>query len=323
MRYIIYGAGAIGGTIGAGLFEAGRDVVLIARGDHGRAIAANGLRFGTPRGGWRTLGIAVVERPSDLTLRADDVVVLAMKSQDTAAALEALTPVAPAGIAIACAQNGVENERLALRHFANVHGVCVRMPSVYLEPGVVRVHEVESLGICDVGRYPTGVDALDRAIAADFTAASILSDALDDVMALKYAKLALNVTNVLDAAIGRERVDPASTELSKRARKEALDAFAAAGIAVSTKPDARAAARSRVDVDGAGHAGGSAYQSLARNTGRLEADYLNGEVVLLGRLHGIPTPANEALIALAKRLIEQRTPAGSLTIAEVEASLAF
>ena len=46
MRYIIYGAGAIGGTIGAGLFEAGRDVVLIARGDHGRAIKSGGLRFG-------------------------------------------------------------------------------------------------------------------------------------------------------------------------------------------------------------------------------------------------------------------------------------
>ena len=48
MRYIIYGAGAIGGTLGACLFEAGREVVLIARGAHGRAIAEKGLRFGSP-----------------------------------------------------------------------------------------------------------------------------------------------------------------------------------------------------------------------------------------------------------------------------------
>jgi 2-dehydropantoate 2-reductase len=321
VRYIIYGAGAIGGTIGAGLFEAGRDVVLIARGDHGRAIKSGGLRFGTPRGGWRTLPIPVVERPAELTIGAGDLVILAMKSQDTAGALEALSLVAPADVPVACAQNGVENERLALRHFANVHGICVRMPSVYLEPGVVRVHEVESHGICDIGRYPRGLDDLDRAVAADFNAGSMLSDALDDVMALKYAKLALNVTNVLDAAIGRDRVDPASTTLSKRARAEALAVFAAAGITVSTHADPRTASRTRVAVEGAGHAGGSAYQSLARNTGRLEADYLNGEVVLLGRLHGIPTPANDALVDLAKRLIKHRTPAGSLTIADVEAGL--
>jgi 2-dehydropantoate 2-reductase len=321
VRYIVYGAGAIGGTIGAGLFEAGREVVLIARGDHGRAIAERGLRFGTPSGGWRTLPIAVAEHPRDLTLGTDDVVILAMKSQDSAGALEALSLVAAPDVPVACAQNGVENERVALRHFANVHGICVRMPSVYLEPGVVRVHEVESLGICDVGRYPHGIDEVDRTMAADFNAASILSDALPDVMALKYAKLALNVTNVLDAAIGRERIDPASTELSKRARKEALDVFAAAGIAVSTQADPRTASRTRVAVGDAAHAGGSAYQSLARNTGRLEADYLNGEVVLLGRLHGIPTPANDALVDLAKRLIAHRTPAGSLTIADVEAGL--
>ena len=320
MRYIIYGAGAIGGTIGASLFESGRDVVLIARGEHGRTIAARGLRFATPGKGSRTLRVPVVEHPRELTIGAGDVVVLAMKSQDTAGALEALSLVAPVDTAVACAQNGVENERSALRHFANVHGMCVRMPSVHLEPGVVLVHEVENNGICDVGRYPHGVDELDRAIAVDLEASNIRSYALEDVMAVKYAKLALNVTNALDAAIGRD-ADPASTDLSKRARREALDVFAAAGIAVSTQPDLRTSSRTRVEVEGAAHAGGSSFQSLARGAGRLEGDYLNGEVVLLGRLHGVPTPANELLQALAIRLIKERIPAGSLTIADVEAGL--
>jgi 2-dehydropantoate 2-reductase len=321
MRYILYGAGAIGGTIGASLFEGGRDVVLIARGEHGRAIAANGLRFGTPRGGWRVLPIAVVEHPRDLTFGPDDVVILSMKGQDTQAALDALSLAAPAETHVACAQNGVENERQALRRFANVHGMCVRMPGVHLEPGVVAVHEVENNGICDVGTYPRGVTDVDRTIAADLEASAIQSLALDDVMSVKYAKLALNVTNALDAAMGRGEVDPASTELSKRARQEARDIFAAAGIAVSTQPDLRASHRTREPIGDLAHAGGSAYQSLARGLGRLEADYLNGEVVLLGRELGIPTPANAFLQDLAIRLVQTHTPPGSLTIEEVEAGL--
>jgi hypothetical protein len=48
MRYVIYGAGAIGGVIGGKLFQAGHEVVLIARGAHYDAVAARGLRLETP-----------------------------------------------------------------------------------------------------------------------------------------------------------------------------------------------------------------------------------------------------------------------------------
>jgi 2-dehydropantoate 2-reductase len=315
MRYIIYGAGSIGGTIGASLFEAGRDVVLIARGDHGRAIAERGLRFGNPAGGWRQLAIPVVDHPARLTIGAGDVVVLAMQSQGTAAACEALALIASPDVPIACAQNGIENERIALRHFANVHGMSVRMSGVQVEPGCVAVHDTPSNGIVDVGRYPHGADDLDRAIAADLAAASIVSLALDDVMASKRAKLANNVTNTLEAAMGRGAPD---TELSKRARQEAFDVFAAAGMTVTTAPDPRVAGRKRAPVEDTQAGGNSAFQSLARGRARLEADYLNGEIVLLGRLHGVPTPANALLQALALRLVNERIPAGSLTIAEIQ-----
>lgn len=315
MRYIIYGAGAIGGTIGACLHEAGREVVLIARGAHGRTIAEKGLRFGSPDGGWRVLRIPIVSQPSDFKFAAGDVVLLSMKSQDTVAALDALVTAAPQSIHIACAQNGVENERAALRRFPNVHGMCLRMPGVHLEPGVVQVHQSGNNGICDIGRYPEGATDVDRAIAADLHAANILSDPLEDIMALKYAKLALNVTNALEAAIGAGAPD---TDLSKRARQEALDVFAAAGHNVSRKPDPRVTSRVLAAIDGHAHVGNSSFQSLARGNPRLESDFLNGEVVLLGRMHGIPTPANELLQELAMRLVKAQVPAGSLTIDEVE-----
>ena len=46
--------------------------------------------------------------------------------------------------------------------------------------------------------------------------------------------------------------------------------------------------------------GSSTYQSFARGDTSTEIDWLNGEIVLLGRLHGVPTPINEALCALAR-----------------------
>ena len=63
-------------------------------------------------------------------------------------------------------------------------------------------------------------------------------------------------------------------------------------------------------------AGGSTWQSLRRATGSIETDYLNGEIVLLGRLHSIPTPANE----LVQRAMRDLAGRGGLpgTVAEAD-----
>jgi 2-dehydropantoate 2-reductase len=57
-------------------------------------------------------------------------------------------------------------------------------------------------------------------------------------------------------------------------------------------------------------------------TGRLETAYLNGEIVLLGRLHGVPTPANGFLAGLAADLLRRGAAPGSMTVAEIEAAAA-
>jgi 2-dehydropantoate 2-reductase len=53
-------------------------------------------------------------------------------------------------------------------------------------------------------------------------------------------------------------------------------------------------------IEGDRWEGGSSWQSLSRGVGTIETDYLNGEVVLLGRLHGVPAPVNELLQRLAR-----------------------
>ena len=73
-------------------------------------------------------------------------------------------------------------------------------------------------------------------------------------------------------------------------------------------------------VTGAPRGGGSSWQSLTRGTGSIEADFLNGEVVLLGREHGVPVPVNEALQRLANRAAADRLPPGSLSPEEIFAA---
>lgn len=320
-RYVIYGAGAIGGVIGGGLALGGHDVSLIARGAHLEALRASGLTLHTPNGTERVAAPAVAD-PAELDLRSDDVVILAMKTQDTEAALDTLAATAPAGIAVVCAQNGVENERLALRRFPNVYGMCVMLPGVHLEPGVVIAGGSPVFGVLDVGRYPTGSDATAEAIAAALEGSGFRSVATDGIMRFKYGKLRLNTGNSLDAACGRRAARGSEgSQLGVRAGKEALAAFAAAGIDVATR-DEEAARRDRfetVEVDGQPRAGSSSWQSLARGSGSIEADFLNGEIVLLGRMHGVPTPVNEAFRRLANRMALSGDQPGTMAIADVEA----
>ncbi|HEV8019667.1 MAG TPA: ketopantoate reductase C-terminal domain-containing protein, partial [Candidatus Lustribacter sp.] len=138
--------------------------------------------------------------------------------------------------------------------------------------------------------------------------------ACPDVMARKYAKLSLNLLNVLEAASGSEAY---ASDLGRRARAEADAAFAAAGIQPATAESLRTGMRF-ADVEGTSRPGGSTFQSLARGATSLEADDLNGEIVLLGRLHGVPTPVNAMLQRLALRLVAERIAPGSLPLADLE-----
>ena len=89
MRFVIYGAGGIGGTIGARLHQAGFEVVLIARGAHYEATARDGLRFVSPTQDVHRR-IPCFPHPNDAAIRPDDAVILCMKGQHTEAALRDL-----------------------------------------------------------------------------------------------------------------------------------------------------------------------------------------------------------------------------------------
>jgi 2-dehydropantoate 2-reductase len=318
VRYVVYGAGAVGGVIGGRMHAAGLDVTLIARGRHLDALRENGLQLLTPDGPERHR-VPAVGTPGEIDLGSPDIgVILAMKGQDTEAALDELAALADPGIAVLCVQNGVANERAALRRFAHVYGVPVWLPAVFIDPGVVVQYSAPLAGSLDVGCYPQGVDDRAHVLSADLVRAGFASRPAQDVMRAKYRKLLSNLGNALDAICS----DRFGSALNDRAQAEAAAVFAAAGIDPQPRDEAALSHVSIKEVPGHEWVGSSSRQSMMRGVGSIEADYLNGEIVLLGRLHGVPTPVNALLQREANRAARAGGGPGTMTTAELEALLA-
>jgi 2-dehydropantoate 2-reductase len=287
VRYVVYGVGAVGGVIAGHLHRAGLGVTLVARGAHLAAITADGLSLDTHETTY------VVDAPATDTAATvdwtdDTVVLLAVKSHQTDAALADLSEHAPAGTAVVCVQNGVANEPATLRRFERTYGITVMLPSEHLEPGTVvqKCHPVP--GILDVGRFPAGVDDTAEAVSADLRTAGFESVPRPDIMAWKYRKLVTNSVGDVGTVLPDE-----AAELKPLVHAECEAVLAAAGIRVVSKEadDERRGDVLVIRPDAKGP--NSLGQSIARGTSGLEVDYRAGEIVLLGRLHGVPTPANE------------------------------
>jgi 2-dehydropantoate 2-reductase len=193
-------------------------------------------------------------------------------------------------------------------------------PTSHLEPGIVRSHTVGAAAIFDVGRWPAGVDDTADAVAAAFRSSGFESVARTDIARWKYAKLLMNLGNPVDALCPR---DDDAARLVALARQEGEATLAAAGIDHVSAAEDRAR---RGDIlrlariDGQQRPGGSTWQSLARGN-PVEVDYLNGEIVLLGRLHGVPAPVNELLQRATHEAVARRLAPGSIPAADLLARL--
>lgn len=312
LTFVVYGAGAVGGVIAARLGFAGYEVTAVARGDHLRAIRADGLRLVT-QVSTDQVAVTAAADASEVDWTTTPVVMLAVKSHQTAAALDDLAAHAPPETAVFTAQNGVANESAALRRFANVYGVTVMQPATHLEPGVVvqQCHPVA--GILDLGRFPTGRDDVAEEVSAALRDAQFVSEVRDDIMAWKYRKLITNLGNGVSAVFAP---GPEAFELVAQARDEAERVLTAAAIPVvsaETDHDRRGnLLQGKVNDDFYG----STWQSVARGHTDVETDYFNGEIVLQARLLGSTAPVNEYLRRVASEHARHGRPPRSADAAE-------
>lgn len=297
------GAGAIGVTFAAELHRSGNAVALIARGAQLQAARDTGITYARPDG-VRTLTVDVLAGPEEIVLTDRDVLILATKTQDAAAAIslwaeqpvmlaDGGTTTAGASLPLLTTQNGLEAERTALRHFATVIGGVLGLPANYVQPGVVVAPGAPAVGAAWIGAFPDRDDPQVEEIARALRRANIETQAVADISRYKHGKLVISTTFALDALY-------APTPLRERAaallRDEATATLEAAGRELaSLAPAAGARARFEIqDVPGYEYGGTSTWQSLAR-AGSLETDYINGEIVLQARLAGRTAPVNAAV----------------------------
>ena len=202
VRFVIYGAGAVGGVIGARLFQADQNVVLIARGPHHDAIRDKGLRL-ICHDEDVTLPVPVVRHPSELTFTEYDVVVLAMKTQHTAAALIDLSAAAAVGPDLCRVRAERRGERaagvaLVRRRLCGVRDVSDRPSRAGRRRGVLlpRFGHARSRSLPDGARRSRSL----HRHAIDTT--TFQSIPRVDIMRWKYSKLITNLSNAANALCG-------------------------------------------------------------------------------------------------------------------------
>jgi len=291
----VVGAGAVGSYFGGMLARAGHPVTLIGRASHVDAIERGGLRLQSVS--WDET--IPVRATIDLAaVREANVVLICVKTVDTARVAQLIAPHLANGTLVVSLQNGVENAAVmrAAGGFEAVPAV------VYVAVEVVAPGHVRHTGRGDLllGAAP---DALARpaaeAFAATCTAAGIPCRVVDDLAPDQWIKLVMNCAFNAVSALGGVQYgaiagDDAARETVTRAVEEAQAVARALGVRLPEADLAPAAWKLAAAMP---QATSSTAQDLAR--GRpTEIDALNGYVARRGKELGVPTPVNQALCAL-------------------------
>jgi 2-dehydropantoate 2-reductase len=191
MRVVVAGAGALGSVVGGLLARSGEDVVLLAHGDHAAALQAGPLVLKLP-GETARVDMAVAERAPG------DVVVLASKRFDAAAALERVdgTPL----LALSLQNGAAKNDELLARFGRGaVVGAMTTIAARIVAPGIV---ECGSVGITYLGTADGAADEF----AAALLAAGLPTVTTEDAAAAEWSKLAHVAGIMLLQALSRRRL---------------------------------------------------------------------------------------------------------------------
>jgi len=323
MRIGVIGAGAVGGAIAALLAAAGHDVTVTARGEHLSAIQHGGIRL---RGAWGDHDARVTAGES--LAGSDELVVVATKAQDAAAALTANR--ASIGAApVVVVQNGlggVETARAALGRSGNpVVGALAMFAASYLSPGEVTITTPNPTFVG--GDDAEAVRLVERVLGAVMPVRRV-----DDFRSAQWTKLVINQINALPAVTGLSAQEVIAhrglRRVLTRSMRESVRVAAASGVhfvalgglsapvlsAFARAPlwAAQALPRLMARRMGTTPNPGSTLQSIRRGQPS-EIDFLNGAVVAEGEKAGVPTPIN----ALIVRLVHEVESSKAFIVPEV------
>ena len=309
-RYVIIGAGAVGASLAAQFELSGLDYALVGRGAQIRHIIDHGLTYQRPAR-TRQIQLKAFDTAHAPPLQQDDVLLLTVKSQDAAEAIafwawrtiEHTQEMTASDLPIVTFQNGLSTEAAALRLFSNVYGASIITPGRFTETGTVVVGGDPQVAIVTIGRYPHGTDETAARLVADLGRSDYIAETTSDIRRWKAAKLLHNVRNVLELFDGAKDERAA---FSARLVQEAETVLKAASYTFASPSERTVDVAQWKIAENSGIQSGqqSTWQSFTRGASS-EVDYLNGEIVLLGRLHGIDTPFNRAAQKIAASAARQ------------------
>ncbi|MES1152709.1 MAG: 2-dehydropantoate 2-reductase [Dongia sp.] len=315
MKFAIYGAGAIGGLIGAHLARIGEDVTLIARGPHLAAMRERGLKVSGHSGDF-TVKPKAIDDP--IEAGPQDYVIVALKAHAVASIAEKMAPLLGPKTAVVMAVNGVpwwyfhglegplKDRRIPMvdpgdrqwKHIGpdRVIGCVVYPAAEVTAPGEIRHVENDrfSLGEPDDSRS-SRVLALSKALAKAGFKAPVKTDIRAEIWVKLWGNVAFNPISALTGGTLKSVCTDPLTRATARAVMGEAEAIAnKLGITMPLPVEKR--------IDGAAAVGEhktSMLQDFER--GRpVELDAVVGAVAELGRLVGQPTPMIDALYALVR-----------------------
>ena len=323
MKLLVWGAGAIGGTLGAHLARAGHDVTFVDRApEHVDAINAAGLRIEGP------LAQFVARAPAFTPdrLRGEfEHIVLAVKAQDTEAATRELASHLARDGYVVSAQNGL-NE-LVIKEIvgdARTIGCFVNFGADYMEPGVIQYAGRGAVVLGEIdGRTTPRIEELHRAFL-DFDDRAIVTA---NIWGYLWGKLAygaqLFATALTNDSIADSLADPRYRDLYVEIAREVMRVARARGItpegfngfdphAFAPDADAGTAERSLDEMVAFNRRSAKTHSGIWRDIAvrkrRTETDAQLGPIVKLGAEAGVPTPMVSRLIALMHEVEDGRKP---------------
>lgn len=313
MKICIYGAGAIGGLLGAQLARAGEEVTLIARGAHLAAMREKGLTLRI-EGAEHNVRIAATDKPEEAG--PQDAVFVTTKAHGVAAIAEAMQPLLGPDTAVVTAMNGIpwwyfhrlggphEGRRLkcldpdgrleALIPASRVIGCVVYPAAEVTAPGVVEHHYGNRfmLGEPD-GSKSARVTALSQALTKAGFKAPVRPRIRDDIWVKLWGNLSFNPVSALTHGTLEEIAgDPATRAIVRRMMVEAEAVGTALGVKFGVDVDTRIGWAADVGAHRT-----SMLQDL--DLGRpMEIDALVTAVAEMGDLAGVDTPTIDMILAL-------------------------
>ena len=308
MRFLVLGAGAVGGYFGGRLAEAGRDVTFLVRGPRADALAEQGLRVESPLGDFR---VPVKVATADRVGGPYDVVLLTAKHYDLDAAIAAIRPAVGPDTAVLPLLNGlIHLDRLdAAFGPERVLGGVAYVGAVLLPDGSIR--HINRLSAIASGERSGAITERMRGIEAAFAGTPVSAPANPNVMQEMWEKFVMmgamaGMNCLFRGTIGEIVATEDGASLMRDALAECQGVAAAVGFA--PRPQSRERVTAMLTEPGSINSA-SMRQDLEAGR-RTEADAIVGDMLRRARGYAIPAPLLSAAYC-ALQIHENRLAARS------------